>query len=299
MGHENPKPPDAAVAQIANRQHGNVTNVQLMACGLTRRQIFHRVQAGRLFLVHPRVYAVGRPPCTPIQHAAAAVLACGPKAALSHLGALAVHGFAKEWPPTFDVIATVDRRPRGITVHHLRNLARADFTLRQGVPVTSLARTVLDCLPHLDEAAARRTVNNALHSRWLKHHELVDIRERFPHHPGATLLDPILNQTATGITLSQLEDAFLAFCRRYDLPTPVTNQRLGTTIVDATFPGHALIVELDSWEHHSDRQAFETDRLRDAVNLANGRPTIRITWRRLHERAEAEARYLKQILKRL
>lgn len=281
---------------MANRQQGVVTNRQLMECGLTRRQIAHRVATGWLFPVHPRVYAVGRPPFLPIHFAAAAVLACGPGAALSHLGALAVHGFNKQWPRRFDVIATVDRRPAGITVHHYQRLTRADFTLRQGIRVTSLARTVLDCLPRLDERTRTRTINDALHSRWLKRHELLDVRQRFPHHPGARLLDPHLEQTGSGVTLSDLEDAFLAFCRRYGLPTPHTNQRAGTTMVDASFPGHRLIVELDSWEYHSDRQAFETDRERDAINLADGVPTIRSTWKRLHEKADAEARYFRRIL---
>src|SRR5947209_3660269 len=77
-----------ALTELAMRQWGNVTRAQLLAVGLTDRQIAYRVRAGLLYRVYPRVYAVGRPPKAPLERAAAAVLACGDAAALSHSSAM-------------------------------------------------------------------------------------------------------------------------------------------------------------------------------------------------------------------
>src|SRR5438309_2012866 len=85
------------IAQIAARQHGNVTRPQLLAIGLGDDAISYRVKTDRLHRVHRGVYAVGRPPAQPIERAAAAVLACGPRAALSHGSAMTLWGFWKRW----------------------------------------------------------------------------------------------------------------------------------------------------------------------------------------------------------
>jgi hypothetical protein len=105
---------DALIVKLAAKQHGNILRSQLLALGLTNNGIAHRVAIGRLHRVFPCVYAVGRPPATPLERAAAAVLAAGPGAALSHEAAGALWGFLKHWPATFDVTVRVDRRPRGI-----------------------------------------------------------------------------------------------------------------------------------------------------------------------------------------
>ena len=147
-----PQNPDAVVAQKAAVQYGNVTHRQLIDAGLTDTAIGWRVRRGRLYRVHAQVYAVGHPPRLPLERAAAAVLACGPGAALSHSGALALWGFSKQWPDAFDVIVpTRDRRPDGITTHRYTGLIRRDLTVQLGIRATSPARTVLDCLPDLGD----------------------------------------------------------------------------------------------------------------------------------------------------
>ncbi|MHB1569678.1 MAG: type IV toxin-antitoxin system AbiEi family antitoxin domain-containing protein, partial [Solirubrobacteraceae bacterium] len=143
-----PNAPDDLIALTAAKQHGNVTLAQLHAAGLNNRAIHHRVRSGRLFRVHAGVYAVGRRPATPLERASAAVLACGPTAALSHLAALKLWGLAPRWPRSFDVtVSAGDPRPKGITVHRSRTLARGDVRVQLGIRVTSPARTVVDCAP--------------------------------------------------------------------------------------------------------------------------------------------------------
>jgi hypothetical protein len=274
------------VAREALRHHGNVTRAHLVGLGLNDAAIARRVQRGWLHPVHRGVYAVGRPPKMPLERAAAAVLACGPGAALSHQGALALWGFASTWPASFDVITA--RRPRGITTHRFTGLLRRDLTVQRGIRVTSPARTVLDCVPLLDERQRRRMVNDALHGPFLKQSRLADVRARFPNHPGARLLDPFLDD-GPNPTRSRFEDDFVGFCAHHGLPKPLTNVEVAGHTVDALFAAQRLIVELDGWEFHKSREAFEDDRARDADTLAAGYRTLRITWDRVHTRAQAEA----------
>lgn len=287
---------DAEIARLAFRQHGNVTRGQLLGIGLDDDAIAYRVRHGRLFRVHRGVFAVGRRPRTPLERAAAAVLACGPGAALSHASALALWGFASDWPSDFDVtITTGDRRPKGITVHRSRVLIRRDVRVQLGIRATSPARTILDCAPATPPKQLTRLVNDALHTPFLTWSQLADVRARFPNHPGARLLKPFAGRT-DGPTRSGFEDDFLAFCERYALPRPRVNVRVAGHLVDALFAAEHLIVELDGWEFHHDRGAFEDDRNRDADTLAAGYSTLRITYDRLHDQPEPEARRLREIL---
>ncbi len=235
------------------------------------------------------------PPRLPLERAAAAVLACGPGAALSHLGALALWGFIKQWPDSLDVIVTSgDWRPRGITTHRYTGLKPRDLTVQLGIRATGAARSLLDGAPLLVDD--RRVIPDALHSPFVTRRQHADVRARFPLHPGAKLLDPFL-EDGRNPTRSPFEDDFLAFCERYGLPTPLTNVKVAGHTVDALFEPQKLIVELDGWEFHGSRDAFETDRQRDADTLAAGYRTIRITWERLHIRPGPEAARLKRVLR--
>src|SRR5207302_6414175 len=151
----------------------------------------------------------------------------------------------------FEVVVPRDRRPNGITVHTSRTLHRRDLRTQHGVRATSPARTLLDIAPRVTDAQLRRAVNNALHS-WMTESQLADVLERTPTHRGWRLLVPFI-KNGHGLSRSELEDAFLRFCERYGFPRPLTNVMVGGYLVDAYFPSHKLIVELDSWQFHSTR----------------------------------------------
>src|SRR5690349_7918153 len=97
---------DQEIGRLAVHQHGNVTRKQLLELGFTDRSISYRACVGRLYRVHNGVYAVGRPPTRPIERASAALLACGPTAALSHESAMVLWGLWKRWPPIVEVSVT-------------------------------------------------------------------------------------------------------------------------------------------------------------------------------------------------
>jgi hypothetical protein len=290
--------PDQAIARLADDQHGNVSYAQLRAIGLSHNAIAHRVKTGRLHRVYRGVYSVGRPPKTAHEHAMAAVLACGDGAALSHHSALALWGLA-EWKWSgIHVTVPGDRRPKGIKVHRASGLTSREFRKHQGIRMTSPARTILDCAPTLTDKALRRAVNDARRSpqAHVRPWHLEDIIERFPYHPGAKKLRPIL-EIKGGPTRSDWEDGFPAFCKQFDLPDPVLSTYVAGHEVDALWPEHKIIIELDSWDFHQDRDAFETDRDRDADTLAAGYLTIRITWERIDQCSTREAARLHEIIR--
>lgn len=289
------RPIDSEIAAIAGRQHRNITRSQLLAAGLGAKAIDYRARVGRLFRVYPSVFAVGAPPTTPIERAAAAVLACGEGAALSHGSALSLWGLSKVWPTPIHVTGSRHRRPPGIVVHRSVSLTRADVRTHLGIRVTSPARTLLDCAPTLQQNVFTRAVNDALRSPYMTHAQLADVCTRCGGHAGRRLLLGFV-EAPTGPTRSEFEDAFLNFCARFGLPRPQVNTRVHGYEVDAYFPDEGVIVELDGWDFHRSRDSFERDRNRDANMLAAGLVTVRVTWGRLIERPAAEARRLLSIL---
>jgi hypothetical protein len=246
------------------------------------------------------VYAVGRPPVTPFEHASAAVLACGWLAALSHASAMTLWGLWRRWGRPFEVtIPSGDRRPKGITVHRSTTLKPYDSQLHHGIRVTKPARAILDIAPRLTDDRLARTVNRGLHEHILYLGSLGEQLIRHPNHPATKRLMTFVI-TTDGPTDSDWEYAFPAFCENYDLPKPIMRARVAGHRVDALFETEGLIIELDSWEFHNTRLDFETDRDRDFDTLVIAdHPTVRITWNRMIKKTQQTADGLHTILQRL
>jgi hypothetical protein len=286
---------DAAIAQAVGKHYGNVTRAQLLALGLDDKAIAYRLKIGRLHRVHGGVYAVGHRPVTPLERASAAVLACGNGAALSRGSAMTLWGYWRRWDEPFEVTVPGDRRTKGIAVHRSTTLAWRDVKTQLGIRVTSPARTIFDVAPRLTDKQLKRTVNSALHSPWLTESQPVEVVERLAHQPPARRITPLLGFEGTP-TRAGWEDDFPAFCSQHGLPAPVMGALVNGYVVDALFPRHGVIVELDSWAFHKNRIAFETDRDRDAESLAHGLVTVRITWERIEQAPRREADRLERIL---
>ncbi len=296
MESDRPLVVERKLSALAAKQHGHITREQLLALGLGEQAIYYRLRIGRLHRAFPGVYAVGHPRRAPIDVAAAAVLACGPGAVLSDFSAAALWGFVKRWPEQPEVAVCGDRRPKGIRVHRRRSLPRQEKTREKGIPVTTPARTVLDCAPRLKGRSLTRLVNDALLSLFLHRAELIDVIERHPKHPGAARVAPLMHVEG-GPTRSELEDHFLAFCERHRLPRPETNVVLDGREIDAFFRAERVIVELDGYEFHSDRTTFELDREKDAEAAVKGLMTVRVTDERMDQNPGREATRLRTILK--
>jgi hypothetical protein len=290
---------DEAVRELLRRQLGNVSRRQLLGLGMGSGAIQYRLRTKALAARYDGVYCQTPARRDPPALIAAAVLAGGPDAVASHTSAGYLWGFFSHWEPPLEItLSQGDRRPRHVLTHHCQSLHRSDRSLQHGVKVTSRARTVLDLAPSLEPERLTRLVNDARRNHFLSLDALGAVLDRNPRHPATKLLRPFVDDPANP-TASGLEDLFRAFIKRYKLPTPVINFNLRRKQPDAYFPEHNLIVELDGWEIHKDRQAFETDRERDAENLRHGTATIRITEQRLTNTPDREATRLTQILDRL
>lgn len=273
--------------------HRQVTWQQLSALGLDSHHVRRREWLSR---VHRGVYSVGGPPRTGREHAAAALLACGDGAALSHDSAMVLWGMWKRWELPVHVTVPGDRKRKGITVHRRAALTNRDVRTHLGLRVTSPARTILDTAPRMPERGVKRRINEARRAGILAPADIADVVERFPLHPGTKMLKPLLILKG-GPTRSEWEDAFPAFCRQYGLPEPVLSTFVAGYEADALFPGEKIVVELDSWEFHRDRDAFETDRDRDVERLVAGYLTVRITWERIEHRSAREAARLHELVR--
>jgi hypothetical protein len=146
-----------------------------------------------------------------------------------------------------------------------------------GIPVTSVARTLVDLAAVLSEGALAR----ACHEAWVIHHtspgEVESVLERRPNSAGATTLRRVLRGDVQ-LTLSALERRFLALLRAERLPSPETNKRIDGRLIDCRWPSHALTVELDSYRYHGTRHAWEQDRRREREARARGDEFRRYTY---------------------
>lgn len=226
----------------------------------------------------------------------AAVLACGKGALLSHRSASALWGLQRPRSP-IDVTCARGRPGRkGIRLHKAR-LHPEDVAIRDGVPVTSPARTLFDLAEILDEQRLARAFEEADRLRLLRVRALERVCER---GAGRRALRPIrgvlADLHAPTRTRSPLEDRFLAFCHHHRLPPPSTNVLVLGHEVDALWPVARLVVELDSWEFHGHRAAFERDRARDPELLLAGYRIVRVTSRRLDGEATALAREIRGLI---
>jgi hypothetical protein len=291
---DQPTSRDAGLAKLAENQRGVVAWYQLARLGFGSSAIERRVSASRLHRIHRGVYAVGHSALSTEGKLMAAVLACGPGAVLSHRHAAELWGIQRTSRPAIDVTTTRNiRARRGIAPHRVKGIERADRTIRHGIPVTSVARTLLDLAEVVPRRRLERAVDEAERRRLFDLKQIDAVVKRNPGRRGLKPLKSVIeNATEPPLTKSELEHLFADFCIEHDLPLPAYNAIVEGYEVDAAWIDRKLIVELDSWRWHGGREAFETDRERDAaLQLAHYR-VIRVTWRRLTRDATRLAKEL-------
>src|SRR5262249_36639150 len=138
-----PRSADGVIAELADRQHGVVATWQLIRLGLNYDEVRYRASTGRLHRIHRGVYAVGYRTLTPKGHRMAAVLAYGPDAVLSHRSAAAHWGIGQpSWK--IDVTTPGGRPSRAKIRAHRAALKPDEVTTHDGIPITTVARTILD-----------------------------------------------------------------------------------------------------------------------------------------------------------
>jgi len=285
---------------LATRQHGVVSHRQLIELGLGIRWIERRLAEGRFEAVHRDVYSVGHSRLSQKGRWWAAVLAYGTGTVLSHQSAVVLWGLRRGRAGAVHVNAFLGwqgiRRRRGIWLHRCQ-LRAEETTSYKDIPVTTVARTLFDLAEVVPFEDLKKTAEAADRRNLLQLRELEGICEL---SRGRRALRPIRRLLAELAPpdegRSPLEIRFAAFVREHRLPAPFQNVEVLGHEVDALWPAAKLIVELDSWEHHGHRAAFERDRARDPKLLIAGYRTIRVTHRRLDREPDQLAAEIRQLL---
>jgi very-short-patch-repair endonuclease len=189
------------------------------------------------------------------------------------------------------------RHHRGVIVHRSRTLTPEQTTAHRGIPVATVARTLVDLADILEDRALARAFNEARLARRVQLDELAVLLTQLKGRRAATRLRPLV-QRSDAPTRSALEDTFLNVIDRHALPRPEVNQRVAGYEVDMLWRDERLIAELDGRRYHEHAHAFEHDRDKDATLLAAGYRVVRVTWRRLVNQPEREAERLRALLGR-
>jgi very-short-patch-repair endonuclease len=280
------------VARIVARQHGVIAHAQLIELGVLRDSVRRRLAAERLFEVQPFVYSL-IPEVKIRGRMMAAVLTFGADAVLSHRAAAAVWEIGP-WP-TGVVDVTLARTPgprRGIRLHR----AHVDHVVKDGLPLTTLTRTLVDQASHLPLPRLRNQFEAAERLGLL---DVKSVTEQMHGRRGAKKIRALIADWITPEpTRSELERAFRDLCRQSGLPLPSQNVSLLGYEVDAVWEQDRLVVELDGWEHHRTRRAFEDDRRRAAALEAAGYRVLRFTWRQVTRDRRIVARAVSRRLQR-
>ena len=289
---------ELALHALAERQYGRVATRQLLEMGFSRSGIRRWVAARRLIPVHPGVYAVGHAVPTAEAKWMAGVLAAGPGARLSHRCGAAAWEVRRTSSGLVEVtVASRSRRRlRGVRVHQTRGFHPEDVTELQGIPVTSLARTLLD---NAEVLPVREIVRMLEQAERLQIFDLGAMERLLARSHGRRGLKPLRVAMAaiTGEpqrTNSDWERDLLDFSDAYDIPRPELNVIVERFEVDALWRHARLVVELDSWTHHRGRTAFENNREKIAALQLAGYVVLPITWRRLEREPEAVAEMIRR-----
>jgi predicted transcriptional regulator of viral defense system len=292
------------ISQIAKQQHGLVALWQLESFGLSASAVRTRVGIGDLHHVQQGVYAVGHSLLSCEGRFMAAVLACGPRAVLSHRSAAELWGLRTGGRPRVDVTAPCrrGRSPAGIDAHRSDSLRAPDRTTLRRIPCTSVARTLVDLAGVVGARELQNTITQAEVQRIFDLAALREVIDRSRGRRGVARLrlamslhDP-RDERARG----EFERRFLALCRRFGLPLPEVNSPLAVEGVqmeaDFLWRDAGLIVETDDRRSHATIAAFEKDRRRDQRLEAAGWRVIRCTWRQMVDEPSSLSRTIRKLL---
>jgi hypothetical protein len=253
--------------------------------------------------VHRGVYAVGHRRLRDGGWWLAAVLSCGSGALLSHWAAATLWDLRAPRGGAIDVTTAARSgraRQRGIRLHQVRTLPERERAAQDGIPVTSVARTLLDLTPALRPRAVEQLIAAAV-----RHHrfDLREVRATIAAHPtraGSPALTALLDRLhadGTVETRSPFEVDLLQFCDDRGLPAPAANASVCGFLVDALWPDARIVVESDGYDFHAMPTTFEEDRRRDQVLLGAGYRVMRITRTQLRHEPERLAATLRTLLR--
>ena len=232
----------------------------------------------------------------------AATLAMGPGAVLSHRSAAELWGIVPRSSRAVDVTRLKNARTRPRIAVHRSFVPEDERTALEGIPATTPPRTVLDLAAVVSTRQLERALNQMEVRGLTDRLSIPNLLARYPRRRGSAVLQALLGSGAgaQGITRNDFEERFAALIDSYELPRPRFNAdiAIGGRFIspDCLWADARLIVELDGRGAHGTRRAFEEDRERDRLLVADGWRVIRVTWRQL---CDEEARVAADLRKAL
>ena len=293
----------AAIAHLADCQHGIVAVWQLRLMGMSIRQVMLRVEAGLLRRLHPGVYAFGHRQLSGRAHRMAAVLACGPGAVVSHRSAAWLWGLLEDARAVIDVTALCERGRLIDAIRvHSAHLAPKDIHVIDGIPCTSVARTLLDLAGVVDRQCLAAAFLEAERKEVLDLDALRAAMGRVARPRGARNLRRVIADFDPDSlrTESTTEVQLLRLCAEHQLPPPRVNEPATVEGVayrpDFLWPAQRLIVETDGGATHSSPRDRVRDFERDERFRRAGYLTRRFSWRQVTYEPEWVARTIRRLL---
>jgi very-short-patch-repair endonuclease len=277
---------DVVAGRVADAQHGLITREQASEAGVTAGQIQRRVRSGRWSKLHTGVFALAGAPRTWEQRVVAAILAAGPGAIASHLCAAVIQGFPDAVPGVPEITVPPGRHPRlrGARVHRPAFLPEYDQRVVRGIPVTSYARTLVDCSGRMSLGQLARALDHGIVQHevtvWSVERTLGGLKQAPGRHPSKlwTLLaergaETVLAESRPEARIARvLSDAGLAAVQQHWVRVGDDNFRL-----DLAYPQVRVAIEYDGWDPHRSRRAFDRDRRRDRMLQSAGWTVLRVT----------------------
>jgi len=226
----------------------------------------------------------------------AAVLACGPDAALSHRSASALWGFGEEHRAYIDVTVrrSSESRRRSIRCHRRPNLPPGAITTRLNIPLTQPVQTFLDLTTVAGPKTIERAINEADKLDVIDADSLRRALDDHSGEPGVRPLRAILDEHTFRLSDDELERLFRPLAAAAGLPMPLTKVMVDKFEVDFFWPDLGLVVETDGWRYHRTPSAQSRDALRFQVHVANGRTPLRFS----HYQVKYEPRHVQNILRK-
>lgn len=275
-----------------------VSHSQLEELGYSPASIARAARGGRLHLLHRGAYAVGHPAVSRQGRCLAAVLASGAGAMLSHESAAWLWGLITRWPDDLDV--TVPRRGHAkadVEIHHSTILRDADRAVVEGIPVTAIPRTLLDLAARRSSRRLTGAIDRAERLDLLDLGQIDELLRRSGRHRGKRRLEKALEiYRDPVVSRARSELLFLDLVKKAGLPRPAINTFVAGHEIDAYWEKERFAIEVDGWEAHRTRRAFEADPVRlEDLKLA-GIDSIRVTARRIEREPESVAASLRRLL---
>jgi hypothetical protein len=289
--------PEQQMLAVADAQRGRVAGSQLAAVGMTPAMVKTHLRKGMLRPDHRGVFVVGHNAPVAFGDEAAALLAFGRDAGLTHASAVWVWGFTRERPQEVHVTLIAGRYGRsrpGIRLHRSRTLTPGDLTFKYGLPVARPARALLEYADIAEPRQLELAVDEALTLRAVSRTKLREelARSGAGRAGAAVLADLIEAGRPSSITRSEGEERLRNLILSAGIPPPQMQSELRGFEADCYWPEARYVAEFDGFDFHRTRTAWRRDRIKDRVYARDGIRLDRFTWEDVTSGALATAAHI-------